>query len=269
VQGLTWCCSVALLSWTVAVSAASLISVNDEIVIGRQAQQQVRAQVPEVTDPAVRSYVHSIGRRLAARAAGPNYPYSFSIANHREINAFALPGGPVWVHRGAMTAAQNEAQLASVLAHEVAHIAERHAADQLTKGLVANGLLGLLGAVLGNDTSARAAQIAAQAVAGGYMLKFSRDDEREADRVGARIMRQAGWDSREMIAFMEILRRQQGRDPSSVEVFLSSHPGPGERANLLRAELGGASGGRRDSDQFRQMRARLARMPPAPPMRRR
>jgi predicted Zn-dependent protease len=251
------------------VAALSLISVNDEIALGRQAQQQVRAEVPELNDSGVAGYVSSIGRRLATQASGPRYPYSFSVANYREINAFALPGGPVWVHRGAIAAAQNESQFASVLAHEVAHIAERHAADQITKGLVANGLLGLLGAVLGNDGGARAAQVAAQALAGGYMLKFSRDDEREADRVGARIMRQAGWDSREMVAFMEILRRQQGRDPNSVEVFLSSHPAPSERAARVRSEPGNASGGRRDSEQFRQIRTRLSRMPPARQMPRR
>jgi predicted Zn-dependent protease len=262
IAGLVLLCSLP-------VAALSLISVNDEIVLGRQAQQQVRAEVPELGDSAVASYVSSIGRRLAAQASGPRYPYSFSVANYREINAFALPGGPVWVHRGAIAAAQNEAQLASVLAHEVAHIAERHAADQITTGLVANGLLGLLGAMLGNDGSARAAQVAAQVLAGGYMLKFSRDDEREADRVGARIMRQAGWDSREMIAFMEILRRQQGRDPHSVEVFLSSHPAPSERAGRLRSELGNASGGRRDSEQFQQIRSRLSRIAPARQMPRR
>jgi predicted Zn-dependent protease len=262
IAGLVLLCSLP-------VAALSLISVNDEIALGKQAQQQVRAEVPELSDSAVASYVSSIGRRLAAQASGPRYPYSFSVANYREINAFALPGGPVWVHRGAIAAAQNEAQLASVLAHEVAHIAERHAADQITKGLVANGLLGLLGAMLGNDGGARAAQVAAQVLAGGYMLKFSRDDEREADRVGARIMRQAGWDSREMIAFMEILRRQQGRDPHSVEVFLSSHPAPSERAGRLRSELGNASGGRRDSAQFQQIRTRLSRMSPAPQMPRR
>ena len=99
------------------------------------------------------------------------------------------------------------------------------------------------------------------------MLKFSRDDEREADRVGASIMRKAGWDAREMIAFMEILRRQQGRDPGSVEVFLSSHPGPAERAELLRAQLRKPSGGRRNTAQFAQIRARLGRMPPARSMR--
>jgi beta-barrel assembly-enhancing protease len=247
----------------VPVFALQLISVSEEIALGKQAQRQVRAQVPELTDQAIARYVQAIGRRLAARAGGAKYPYSFSIANYKEINAFALPGGPVWVHRGAVAAAQNEAQLAGVLAHEIAHIAERHAADQLMKNLVANGLLGLLGAMLGNDGSARAAQTAAQILAGGYMLKFSRDDERDADRVGARIMRQAGWDPREMVAFMEILRRQQGRDPGSVTVFLSSHPDPGERADLLRAALRKTSGGRRDTSQFRQIHARLSRLPPA------
>lgn len=256
--------TAAFMLLTAAGGAVSLISVKEEVQLGQEAQRQVRAQVPEVTDRAVTSYVVRLGRSLAARAGGPPYPYSFSIADYREINAFALPGGPVWVHRGAMTAAQNEAQLAGVLAHEVAHIARRHAADQITKRLVANGLLGLLGAMLGNDGGgAKAAQAGAQVLAGGYMLKFSRDDERDADRVGAQIMRRAGWDARAMIDFMEILRRQQGRDPGSVDVFMSSHPGAAERAQLLRSELRGVSGGRRDSETFRQMRARLARMPPA------
>jgi predicted Zn-dependent protease len=258
--------STALAAFVMTGTTAAglaLISVSQEIELGKQAQQQVRQKVPQVSDRAVVSYVQSIGRSLARRVTGPKYPYSYSVANYREINAFALPGGPVWIHRGTIAAARNEAQLASVLAHEIAHVSERHAADQITKSLVANGLLTLLGAMLGNDRSARTAQIAAQVLAGGYMLKFSRDDEREADRVGARIMRQAGWDPREMIAFMEILRQEQGRDPGSVEIFLSSHPGPAERAQLLRSQLRGITSGRKDSDQFQQTRARLSRLAPA------
>jgi predicted Zn-dependent protease len=240
-----------------------LISVNDEIALGKRAQQQIRKEVAQLTDRTVTAYVQALGRRITARARGARYPYSFSVANYREINAFALPGGPVWVHRGAIAAAQNEAQLAGILAHEIAHIAQRHSADQLTKSLVANGVLGLLGAMLGNDGSARAAQAAAQIMAGGYMLKFSRDDEREADRVGADIMREAGWDPREMIRFMNVLARQEGKDPGSVTVFLSSHPAPGERASLLRAALGNARGGRTDSAEFRRVRVRLGQLPPA------
>jgi predicted Zn-dependent protease len=253
--------------WTRGPSLAiTLISVQDEIALGRDAQQQVKAKLPEVGGD-VASYVAGVGRRLAARAGGPKYPYSFSIADYREINAFALPGGPVWINRGVIHAATNEAQLASVLAHEIAHIAQRHAADQITKRLVANGLLGLLGAVLGNDGGgARTARMAAQVMAGGYMLKFSRDDEREADRIGAQIMRRAGWDARAMVDFFEVLRGQQGRDPHSVEVFLSSHPAPGERAKLLRGQVRGAAGGRRDSAEFQRVKARVKKMAPARPM---
>jgi predicted Zn-dependent protease len=252
--------------WWLALGAAalalSLISVEQEIQIGREAHAQVRKEIPEVTDAAVLSYVRGIGRQLAAHAAGPKYPYSYSIANYREINAFALPGGPVWIHRGAIAAARNESQLAGVLAHETAHIAERHAADQLTKSLVANGLLTLLGAVLGNEGGARTAQMAARFVAGGYMLKFSRDDEREADRVGMQIMRRAGWDARGMVEFLAILRDAQSRNPSAVEVFLSTHPSPGDRIRELKPP----AGGRRDSSRFRQMKSRLARMPAAKAM---
>lgn len=252
------------------VAALSLISVNQEIALGRQAQQQIRRDVPTVSDSTVANYVAGLGRRLAARAGGPRYPYSFTVANYREINAFALPGGPVWVHRGAIQAATTEAQLAGVLAHEIAHISQRHAADQITKALVANGLLGLLGAVLGNDSGgARAAQKGAQILAGGYMLKFSRDDEREADAVGAAMMRRAGWDARGLIEFMETIRREQGRDPNGVEVFLSSHPAPGDRADRLRRELSGKTGGRRDSAEFQQIRSRISRMAAAASMPRR
>jgi predicted Zn-dependent protease len=244
-----------------STAAISLISVNQEIQVGREANAQVKKQTPEIAESAVLNYVRDIGRQLASRAGGPKYPYSYSIANYREINAFALPGGPVWVNRGAIQAAGNEAQLAGVLAHETAHIAQRHAADQLTKNMVANGLLSLLGAVLGNDGGARTAQIAARFIAGGYMSKFSRDDELDADRVGAEIMRRAGWDSRGMLEFMQVLRSVQGRNPTNVEVFLSTHPAPAGRIEALRKVV--RSGGRRDSARFQQTRQRLGRMAPA------
>jgi predicted Zn-dependent protease len=247
------------------LAAFSLISVGDEIAIGRDAQQQVRKTVPVVSDASLNAYVRQVGNRLAARARGPRYPYSFSIANYRELNAFALPGGPVWINRGILHAAANEAQLAGVLAHEIAHVAQRHAADQITKQLVANGFLGLLGAVLGNDPgAARTAQAGARLLAGSYMLKFSRDDEREADAIGSQVMQRAGWDPRGMPEFMETLRRQQGRDPGSVEIFLSSHPAPAERAAALRRSLGTRRSGRRDSAAFRSARTRALRLTPPP-----
>jgi predicted Zn-dependent protease len=248
-----------------AVTAITLISVSDEIKLGREAQKRVRASTPQVQGVTA-SFVASIGRRLAVKAGGPKYPYGFSVANYRDLNAFALPGGPVWVNRGVLQAARNESQVAGVLAHEIAHIARRHAAQQISKGLIANGLLGLLGAVLGNAGGARTAQTGAQVIAGGYLMKFSRDDERDADRVGVEILRRAGWDPRGLLEFLEILRERAGRDPSSVEVFLSTHPSPAERVQQLRAQLSRKAGGRRDSAAFQRVRTALAKMPAAPRM---
>lgn len=252
---------VMWLSVSAGVAAITLVSVEQEIEIGRQTNAQVRKQVPEVRDGQVTAYVRSVGQRLVRHASGPKYPYSFSVADYRELNAFALPGGPVWVHRGLLHAATNESQVAGVLAHEIAHIAQRHAADQLTKATMANLGLGLLGAVLGNSGGAGAAQMAAGFLANGMFLKFSRDDEREADRVGLRILRRAGWDGRGMIELFEILRRESRGDPGKVDAFFSTHPAPQDRVSRLQAEVARTPGGRRDSQEFQAIRARLLRMP--------
>jgi predicted Zn-dependent protease len=242
--------------------AITLVSVEDEIQIGRQANAQVHKQVPELGDAQTVAYVRGLAQRLVRSAPGPRYPYSFEVADYREINAFALPGGPVWVHRGVIHAATNESQVAGVVAHEIAHIAQRHAADQLTKAMIANWGLGVLGAFLGNSGGASAAQVAARLMAGGVFLKFSRDDEREADRIGAQIMRRAGWNANGMIELFEILQREATRDPGRVELFFSSHPSPGDRIARLQAEVGRGASGRRDSQQFQQVKARLLRMAP-------
>jgi predicted Zn-dependent protease len=257
--------AVFSLAVSTVAPAISLVSVEDEIAIGREAQAQISRQTPQVSDRSVTSYVERLGRALASRASGPEYPYSFDVANYREVNAFALPGGPVWVHRGAIDLAGNESQLAGVLAHEVAHIAQRHAADQLTKTVLANFGLGLLGALLGNSGGANATQVAARLAAGGAFLKFSRDDEREADRVGAELMHRAGWDARGMLEFMQGLESQARRNPNAVEAFFSTHPSPENRVGLLREITPRLQGGRRDSGDFRVVKARLRRLPPAKP----
>jgi predicted Zn-dependent protease len=239
----------------------NLVSVEQEIEIGRQANAQVRKEMPELRDPEVVAFVQAIGRRLVRHAGGPKYPYAFGVIDYREINAFALPGGPVWLHRGVLHAAGNESQVAGVLAHEVAHVAQRHAASQLTKAAMAQWGLGLLGAVLGNTAGAGAAQMAAGFLANGVFLKFSRDDEREADRVGLQILRQAGWDGRGMVELFEVLQREQRRDPGSVEVFFSSHPPPRDRIAQLRATIGGTSAGTRDTARFRAVKARVRSLP--------
>ena len=258
---------VAVVVFAISPAAITLVSVPQEIEIGREANTQVRKTTAELRDPQVTTYIARVGQRLARAAPGAKYPYTFAVADYREINAFSLPGGPVWINRGVLHASTNESQVAGVLAHEIAHIAQRHAADQLTKTLLAKWSLGALGAMLGNTGGAGTAQIAGALVTNGVFLKFSRDDEREADRVGVQIMRKAGWDPRGMIELFEVLRREQKRDPGAVDVFFSTHPSPQDRIAQLTAAIARRPGGMRDSAQFRAIKLRLARMAPARPMR--
>ena len=250
-----------LLAHAATVATLTLVSVEEEIAIGKQADAQVRRDMTRLRDATTNEYVRAIGTRLSKVAAGPRYPYSFTVADYREVNAFALPGGPIWVHRGLIQSSMSESQLAGAMAHEIAHVAQRHAASQLTNVMVARWGIGLLGAVLGNVGGAGPAQAAAGLLADGAFLKFSRDDEREADRVGVRIMTKAGWDGDGMIELLEILRREARRDPQAVEVFFSTHPSPAERIAELKALLGRKRTGTRDSAQFRAVRAHLLRLP--------
>ncbi len=256
-----WTRLVVWLLLPAGVGAITLVSVQEEVEIGKQANAQVRSTVPTLRDIQTNNYVRTLGQQLTQAAPGPKYPYSFAVADYREINAFALPGGPVWIHRGVLHAARTEAQVVGVLSHEIAHVAQRHAADQLTKAMMAHWGLSVLGAVLGNTGGAGAAQVAAGFLANGVFMKFSRDDEREADRVGLQIMRRAGWDPRGMIELFEMLRDEQRNDPGKVAAFFSSHPAPQDRIARLQADVARTAGGRRDSFQFRTVKARLLRMP--------
>ena len=245
-----------------ALLAITLVSAEQEVEIGKQADAQIRKETPELRDAETVAYVRTLGRALTAHAGGPKYPYSFTVADYREINAFALPGGPVWIHRGILHAATNESQVASVVAHEIAHISQRHSASQLTKAMMANWGLGMLGAMLGNDGGATAARAAAAFLANGMFLKFGRDAEREADRIGLQMMTKAGWDGRGMVELFEILRLEQKRDPMRVEAFFSTHPPPQDRIDQLKRDVARRRSGRRDSAAFRAIKARLLKMPP-------
>src|SRR3954465_127403 len=245
-----------------ALLGISLLSVPDEIELGREANVKMRHELVQFRDERVLSYVAGVGKRLPPSTRGPQYPYSFSIADYREINAFALPGGPVWINRGVLHAAATESQMAGVMAHEIAHIAQRHAATQVTQGALANWGLGLLSAMLGNAGGANAARSAAGVMANSMFLKFSRDDEIEADRVGVQILTSAGWDARGMVELFEILRREQKRDPTVVEAFFSTHPPPQERIELLKTAVRTRRGGRQDSVKFQRARSRSLALPP-------
>ena len=254
--------TLAMLLLTASAATITLVSVEQEIAIGKQTNAQVRKETPTVSDAAVVRYVRDVTSRLARAATGPKYPYSVTVADTRDLNAFALPGGPVWIHRGVIEKATNESQVASVLAHEIAHIASGHAARQLTTAAVTNWGLNLLGSMLGNVGGAGGAQIAAGFLASGMFLRFNRDEEREADRVGLTLMSRAGWDGRGMVEMFEILKREAGRNPTSVEAFFSSHPSTDNRIKDVRAAVPAHRNGRRDSREFQVVKARLSKLRP-------
>jgi len=237
--------------------AIALVTVEQEIAIGKEANAQLRKTIPELTDAETVGYVRGLTRRLARAAMGPRYPYSVVIADTREINALALPGGPIWIHRGVLEHADNESQVVSVLAHEIAHIASRQAAARLTTVVMTKWSLSFLGSLLGNAGGAGGAQVAAAFLANGATLRFSREEERAADRLGLSLMRRAGWDGRGMVEMFEILRRTSGRDRSLVEAFFRTHPTPRERIDDISARLAGQRSGRRDSREFQAIKKRL------------
>jgi predicted Zn-dependent protease len=258
-------CAILLVLGSAVATGVTLVSIEEEIEIGQAANRQIREQVPELRDTTVVSYVTGLGKRLTRVAPGAKYPYSFSVADREEINAFSLPGGPIWIHRGVLGRAANESQVAAVLAHEIAHVAKRHGADRLTQGMVAKWGLGLLGALLGNTGGAATAQAAATLLTGGVILRFNRREEQEADEVGMSILTRAGWSGRGMVELFERLQREADRAPGTVDAFLSSHPSPQDRIDNLSAQLSKQRGGTRDRARFRSVKAHLARLPSSRP----
>jgi Zn-dependent protease with chaperone function len=216
----------------------NLFSADQDIQIGRQSAAQVERQIPLLHDAAVERYVQAIGQRLAAAAPGPKFPYQFRVTNLSDVNAFALPGGFMYVNRGLIELVPTEGELAGVMAHEMAHVALRHQTNQVSKAYVARAGVGIVGGILGGGNRGSTGVIQAMGGVGlnALFLRFSRTAESQADIVGAQIMARAGYDPREMADMFELLRRQAGHDPGRLERFLSDHPAPVDREARVRAE---------------------------------
>jgi len=244
-------------------------SIQDDIKLGRQAAQEAESQFPLLRDEQVRSYVENVGRRLVAgippEFQHPEFQYYFKVVNARDINAFALPGGPMYVNRGMIEAARSEGEMAGVMAHELSHVALRHGTAQATKGQkysILGGSAGIAGTILGGPGVGQLAQ-APFAV---YLLKFSREYETEADILGSHIMANAGYDPRDLANMFRTLE-QQGAGGGG---FLSDHPSPSDRyarinreAEMLRVNR---SAYNNDSREFARIQERLRGYGTAPTM---
>ena len=212
-------------------------SPQQQIELGNQAKQQVYQQMPILPDSSpVTKYLTALGQKLAAEAPGYKWPYNFHVVDVAEINAFAIPGGSIFVNLGTIQAAENESQLAGVMAHEIAHVVLQHsvcnAAKQQKVGLIAG--LGQIAA--GVFLGGAAGQIAQQGIglgAGLGFLKMSRGAEKEADLEGVGILYDAGYDPRGMAQFFETLQKKYGEGGAQ---FLSDHPNPGNRTEYVNNE---------------------------------
>ena len=268
---------LALLAMPVSVFSQTKITYHsnkykpaDDVKAGRQAAAEVEQQMPILNDSVATSYISRVGQRLVSAIPPefqhPEFSYYFKIVNASDINAFALPGGPMYVNRGMIEAARNEGEMAGVMAHELSHVALRHGTAQASKaqkyGLLA-GILGIGGQILGGPAGA-AAQIAGQGV-GVYFLKFSREYETEADLLGAQIMARAGYDPHDLANMFQTIERQSGGGGGG---FLSDHPSPANRYARINQEAESLRivNQVRDTGDFSRIQARLRGMGRAPSM---
>lgn len=236
----------------------NLISLEEEWQLGQQLERDLAGQLSINRDAAINGYVDRLGRRLVAQTEMRNLPWKFHVVNSPEVNAFNIPGGHVYVHTGLIANADNVAELAGVMAHEISHGVERHGTEQLTRVYGLNILAGLL---LGNDP-ATYERILAQIVGTGTIARFSRGAEQEADRLGVRVMYDAGYDPQGMVAMFQSLLEQRRRQPSSVDQFFASHPLTEDRIRDTRnmiGELPPKSGLTSRDPAFQDVRQRAAR----------
>jgi hypothetical protein len=239
----------------------------EDVKLGREAAAEAKKQLPMLNDERVDGFVETVGASLVqgipAELRHSEFRYTFDVVNQKDINAFALPGGPMFVNRGMIEAAKSEGEVAGVMAHEIAHVALRHGTAQATKGqkFQIGAVAGqILGAIVGGTTGSVIAQ-GSQFGLGAYFLKYGREYERQADLLGAQIMARSGYDPREMANMFKTIEAQSGGGGPE---WLSDHPNPGNRYDAIVKEAASLKvEGRANTGDFQSTQARLRGMSPA------
>src|SRR5215471_19216207 len=246
----------------------NMFSPQQDIELGKRAATDAAKQLPLCNAPKVDAYLTQLGMRLVAKLPtnGVQYPFEFHCVNDKAINAFALPGGFVFVNRGAIEAAENEAQLAAVMAHELSHVALRHGTNQVTKAHYAQmgtGVLSVAGGILGGAAGAAASGVG-QFAASSLLLRYSRGAETQADVMGTQVLYDSGYDPRAMAAFFENLNASEAAGKAPPE-FFSDHPNPDHRIERVNEEIkkmGGAPlGAQKDSMEFQDIKREVMALP--------
>ena len=244
------------------------LPVSEDVRLGKEAAVEVRKTMPLLSDAAVAAYLSAMGNRLVAAIPPefriPEFTYTFEVVNQKEINAFALPGGPMFINRGMIEKSPSEGGVAGVMAHEITHVLLRHGTAQVTKAqrFQIGAVVGqIVGAVVGGTAGSIIAQ-GSEFGLGTYFMKFSREYEKQADLLGARILARAGWDLKEMAEVFKAIEKEGGAGGPQ---WMSSHPNPGNRYEYILKEatslpvVPAAS----TASQFQSVRTKLAAMAPA------
>jgi predicted Zn-dependent protease len=242
----------------------NLFSREQDVQLGDANAKQVTARYPVADNPFLQDYVRRVGSRLAAvpEAKQSGFEFRFTVLNVNDVNAFALPGGPMFIYSGLLKACDNEAQLAGVMGHEMSHVILRHGTHEASKANLIELPALLAGSLIGNDTAAgKLAGMGLGLGANSFLLKFSRDAESEADALGSHLMSEAGYDPVEMARFFEKLAA--GPQPRQL---LSDHPSPGNRERAIQAEMQTlpAHSYGYQTGEFQRMKSEAAGLPPAP-----
>lgn len=239
-----------------AASDVNIFTDAEELQFGKAFVAQHEQEVRLYRDPVVTNYINDLGQFLVRYSKRNNIPYTFKVVDTKGVNAYAVPGGFIYVHLDLIRAAKNEAELAAVLAHEIGHIVGRHSMKRLTQ---VYGIEVFKQLILDEDDSTLK-KFVAEVIAAGLLFRYSRDHERESDVYGVQNVYDAGIHPEGAATFFETLRQMRGRDPSSLEKFLSTHPVPSERVSNVRnqiARLPYKSGLRTDSSRFQQIKRRI------------
>jgi beta-barrel assembly-enhancing protease len=239
----------------------NMFSKDQDVQLGQENAQEVLKQYEVVQNQSLQDYVRRLGDRLAgtveARQSG--FKFTFTLLNVQQINAFALPGGPMFIYTGIFKPADNEGQLAGVMAHEMSHVILRHGTHEASKANLIKLPLALAGAASGGSLLGQVAQMGLGLTANSFILKFSRDAESEADALGSHLMSEAGYNPIEMARFFEKLAASGGQGPQ----FLSDHPNPGNRERAIEQEIRTLPQRQygSDSGDFARVKSQIAALP--------
>ena len=257
--------AILLLSGTLAMSGcamASAISPQQEAQMGAQNAEEINRQLPIVQDASINRYINDLGRSIASRF-DQRVQYNFYVVNAPEVNAFAVPGGHIYVNRGLIERAETMSELAGVLGHEIGHVVERHGIEQMTRMQNAELGVNLAYILLGRQPGALE-QVAVQGGASAFFASHSRAAENEADAVAVQYMIESGIDPNGIATMFQRLMAEQQRSPSTVEQWFSTHPMHEDRiANVreLIRQAGNPQGLTRDTQAYQDLRRRVRQLP--------